>query len=134
MQRNSPSVLIMLLCLLASSGCAGKKNTTKAEIPANKPTLVIACPEGIAQEVIKAQGFVVSNRLGADLKIITRSSGKVPDSDQIKADIWIIKPEEIGEFSQANLLAFFADSIQEPGDKINWSDLLPLYREKLLIL
>ena len=133
MQRNSLSVLIMLLCLLASSGCAGKKNTTKAEIPANNPTLVIACPEGIAHDVLKAQGFVVANRLGVELKIITRSSGKVPDSDQIKADIWIIKPEETGEFAQANLVAFASDSIQEPGDKINWSDLLPLYREKLLI-
>ena len=60
-------------------------------------------------------------------------SGKIPDSGELKADIWIIKPEEIGEFSQANLLAFASDSIQEPGDKINWSDLLPLYREKLLI-
>lgn len=94
---------------------------------------MIACPEGMPFDVLKTQGIVVSNRLGVELKIIPRISGKIPDSDELKADIWIIKPEETGEFAQANLVAFASDSIQEPGDKINWSDLLPLYREKLLI-
>lgn len=133
MQRKLTVVSLFLIFLLATPGCTGKKNTSKPEIPANNPTLVVACPEGVALEVIKTQGFIVSNRLGADLKIITRSSGKEPSQEELKADIWIIKPEETGEFAQANLLAFASDSIQEPGDKINWSDLLPLYREKLLI-
>jgi len=133
MQRKSTVVALLLLFLLAPSGCTGKKNIPKSEIPANSPILVVACPEGVAFEVLKTQGFVVSSRLGADLKIIIRSAGKEPNSDQLKADIWILKPEEIGEFAQANLVAFASDLIQEPGDKINWSDLLPLYREKLLI-
>ncbi len=133
MQRKSTVVSLLLIFLLASPGCTGKKTISKPEIPANNPTLVVACPEGVALEVLKTQGFIVSTRLGADLKIITRSTGKEPSQDELKADIWIIKPEETGEFAQANLVAFASDSIQEPGDKINWSDLLPLYREKLLI-
>lgn len=133
MQRKSTVVSLLLIFLLASPGCTGKKTISESEIPANNPTLVIACPEGVALEVIKTQGLIVSSRLGTDLKIITRSAGKEPSQDELKADIWIIKPEETGEFAQANLMAFASDSIQEPGDKINWSDLLPLYREKLLI-
>lgn len=133
MQRKSTTVSLLLICLFMHFGCKGKKNTVTTEIPASKPILVIACPEGTAYDVIKTQGFIVSNRLEADLKIIMRNPGKLPDPDQLKADVWIIKPEETGEFAQANLMAFASDSIQEPGDKINWSDLLPLFREKLLI-
>ena len=133
MQRKSIVVAHLSLFLLLPFGCASKKNARESEIPTIKPILVIACPDGLALEIVKTHGLIVSKRLGADLKILTRNAGKEIDQEQLKADIWIIKPEETGEFAQSNLVAFASDSILEPGDKINWSDLLPLYREKLLI-
>ena len=133
MQRNSTTVLTMLACLLALHGCAGKKDTQSPEFQKKKPTLVISSPEGFPNDVIQMQGMVVANRLGTEIKIIKRNAGQLPESKEPEVDIWIIKPEETGEFALTNMPAFASDSIQEPGDKINWSDFLPLYREKLLV-
>ncbi|GEM_PF-364743 len=133
MQRKIISIQLVLIFLLGFSGCKAKVERLSVEKSAKKTTLVVACPKGVSQQVLENQGKVSANRLGIELQIISREAGNLPSAVDSNVDIWIIKSEEIGEFSQTKLLAFAPDSIMEPGDKINWSDFLPLYREKLLV-
>ncbi|MSR30953.1 MAG: extracellular solute-binding protein [Gemmataceae bacterium] len=132
MQRKTAALCLGLLFTIALGGC--EKPGPAAEKPLPQAVLIrVASPQGRAMQAMKSQGVLAGKRLNLTVEVTSRAEGSFPEANENATDIWIIRPDELGEFAHRNLLTPAPDELKEPGNPISWEDFFPLYREKTLI-
>jgi hypothetical protein len=125
MQRKS-----LLICLLSSVSLLGllgcQARLPPPPIPPHQGvTLNVACPAPLG-ELIHSQSSVWRDRQQASVKIL-------PLDRTDKADILVIRPNELAGLVTAGKLIPLPSALQERGNSFEWSSLLTFYREHLVL-
>jgi len=138
MQQKSTTFIGFLSCLAVSlaglaAGC-GDKPSRKDSAPEellDRVTIKVACPDALAQQIVASFGRGWSTREGAKIDVVPYGdSGEVDKADF--ADIVVCKPPQFPSWaSKDKLLPVPKTFLQD--QRHNWSDLLPLFRDKLLV-
>jgi multiple sugar transport system substrate-binding protein len=119
----------MLLALLGA-GCSSR-------IPVTQKTydglvLKVACPEWAPVNIIAAQAKVWGFQTGARVDIVPiATTGE--KADYPSADLWLIPAVELAHWAAAGQLREVPSEYLNPDGPYAWRDLLPLYRNKLLL-
>src|SRR5260370_19132241 len=138
MQQKSTPFIGFLSCLTLSlagvaAGCGDKpsrKDCAPEEL-LDRVTIKVACPDAFTQGINASVGRGWSTREGTKIDIVPYGDpGELDRSDF--ADIVVCKPSQLPSWASKEKLlpvpkAFLQDQRQ------NWSDLLPLFRDKFLV-
>jgi ABC-type glycerol-3-phosphate transport system substrate-binding protein len=116
---------------LLTAGCTGPKTTAPQAKPA-KPfdgTVVrVACPDPIVGQIFERHSVAWSHRTGGKVEVVSREF-----ADEPTADVGVIAPAELARFAEASQLSPVPESIRSRGGEYRWDNLLPIFREKLLV-
>lgn len=132
MQRKSQRVALLGAVVLAALGAAGCKRPLPLPPPPPRPhegaVVHVACPGDPAAAVVARCSKGWESREGAQVKVVLYQ----PGDDPPEADVWIVVPAEMPRWAAAGRLRELPDAFRAPNHPYDWSNLLPLYREKLL--
>lgn len=126
---HRPAYLVLVFVgVSVAAGCAGKKPESKAQ-PGPRwqgVALTVACPEGPARTLVERYGNAWAKKHGATLAIAGIKPGADPNPG---ADVWVFPPTDLARWVAADKLRLLPASVTESAD---WSDLVRLYRTRLL--
>jgi multiple sugar transport system substrate-binding protein len=95
-------------------------------------TLKVACPSGPPAAVMRTYSKSWSNREGATVEVSEYEGSAGPETVK-GADIWVMPPAALARKAAAGLIRPLPTSITGADSNFGWTDLLPIYRERLLI-
>jgi multiple sugar transport system substrate-binding protein len=95
-------------------------------------TLKVACPSGPPAAVVRKYSTTWSNREGAAVEVSEYEGSAGPESVK-GADIWVIAPAVLSRKAAAGLVRPLPPTFTSADSKFDWTDLLPIYRERLLV-
>jgi multiple sugar transport system substrate-binding protein len=124
----------LLFFLLFAAGLAGCRPTPSApDVPASQRPEVelrIACPDEETATLLRSRGQSWGLRNG--VKIAFQLDDLSKEIQPATADIWILSPADMPRWLAADWLLPLPDAYKNPDNALNWSDLLPAFREQLV--
>jgi ABC-type glycerol-3-phosphate transport system substrate-binding protein len=135
MQPKSPSILILFSTFIIF-GMAGCTPGTPTEGDAPKlfagKTVRVACPDGPAASVVSTYKRTWENREGATVEVLRYDAAAAPQSVGA-ADAWVLAPAAMPQRAAADELLPLPQSIVGPDSSFGWTDLLPIYKDHLVL-
>jgi ABC-type glycerol-3-phosphate transport system substrate-binding protein len=119
----------LALVLALATGCTGRPAVATTSKKLEGVTLTVACPPEAAV-LMERHGRLWAVQSGATLQVVTPEPGS--GLEGTSADVWMIRPAELGRWAAADLLQPVPETITARGQSFLWEDLLRLYRYKLL--
>jgi ABC-type glycerol-3-phosphate transport system substrate-binding protein len=126
---TSVFLILPLGLLVALAGC--QRREVVPPPPYKDVRLRVAVPNRVAEAVIReaARGWQLRQQQALPLDIVVYTSEAGPEA-VAGADIWVLRPAELGRWAAAEKLRPVpAEALEEQ----TWTGLLPLYRDKLVI-
>jgi multiple sugar transport system substrate-binding protein len=134
MQPKSPLTrrLFAPLLVAAAAGCSGRPAGVEGPQPFRDKVVRVACPGSPAAAVVQAYAKAWASREGARVEVVAYDPAAGPDAGT-PADAWVVPPAVLPRLAAAGLLRPVPKALAQPDNPFGWSDLLPLYRERLLV-
>jgi multiple sugar transport system substrate-binding protein len=121
--------VIAALVMTAALGC--KEKIVPPKKPLEEVTLTVACPTQALEALLTAYSKPWLEKTGARLKTVQYDPQAGPPPTG--ADAWIVAPTDIGMYASAGQLSPLRRGALTLDDDYAWLQLLPLYRNKLLV-
>ncbi len=121
-----------LTSVVAAVGCGGRPAPSGSAPSHQGLTVRVACPKGVASAVIDRHARGWASRHKAAFELVPYGDADGPGSVS-GADVWVIPPWEMPRHAAAGELLPVPDALRERGHAYGWDELLPVYREKLLV-
>jgi multiple sugar transport system substrate-binding protein len=129
-KRSARPILFSALLVCTVAGCTPPAPSEGgAAQPLRGKALRVACPAGPAAAVARTYSVPWSNRESAAVEVVEYDTGG-PESVK-SADVWVLAPWVLPNKAAAGLLRPLPPTLIGP--EFGWMDLLPIYRERLLI-
>lgn len=135
MQLKSPIVGILFLGLLGGLliGCTPPPPSTSAPPqPFAGKTIRVACPGQTSAEVVEIYSRAWCSQEGAAIEVCRFNLAASPEQAG-PADVWILPPAALPRYAAAGLLLPVPRDLTAPESPFGWADLLPLFRERLVV-
>src|SRR6185437_4877223 len=133
--RRKWNLFCTLLVTIGMGGC--RPSSPSLEVPSSPHQgveLRIACPTETTASLLRGQGQSWALRQGAILKILRYDPSKETGPQAVgPADVWIIAPADLPRWAVAGRLASVPARCTARDSPYGWSDLLPTYREQLVL-
>jgi multiple sugar transport system substrate-binding protein len=130
-QRKSVYLAPLFAALLAA-GCRQETPPTAPARPHQGVTLRVACPGDPAAAVVETHARGWAARAGAQVQVLRYDRPAGPQTVEA-ADVWVLRPAELPRWAAAGRLLPVPEKYAGREDPYAWRDLLPLYREQLLL-
>jgi multiple sugar transport system substrate-binding protein len=121
-----------LLSALLLAGCRPETAPTAAPRPYQGVTLRVACPEGPSAAVVQTYARGWAARAGVQVEVLRYDRPAGPQNVE-PADVWVLRPAELPHWAAAGRLLPVPPKYAARESPYAWRDLLPLYREQLLL-
>jgi multiple sugar transport system substrate-binding protein len=95
-------------------------------------TLRVACPGDPAAAVVQTYSRGWAARAGVQVEVLRYERPAGPQTVE-SADVWVLRPAELPHWAAAGRLLPVPEKYTGREDAYAWRDLLPLYREQLLL-
>jgi ABC-type glycerol-3-phosphate transport system substrate-binding protein len=127
----------LLFCLLgpmlATAGCRPTPEPIEAPAaPYQGTELRIACPTEATAALLRGPGQAWALRQGVKIHLLRYDLAAGPEAAG-PADVWIIPPADLPRWAAAGRLAAMPAAYSTRENAYAWTDLLPTYRELLLL-
>jgi multiple sugar transport system substrate-binding protein len=100
--------------------------------PFGGKTVRVACPPGPAAAAVRTYSLGWASQEGASVEVLQYDPGVGPE--QLKgASVWVMSPAAMPRKAAAGLLKQLPHEITGPESTYGWMDVLPVYRERLLL-
>jgi multiple sugar transport system substrate-binding protein len=132
MQRERLARAFFWSLVWGAAGCA--RTPTEPVLPPLEHVGVevrVACPKGPAA-LVREYGRAWAAREGARVEVLPYDPKAGPESAG-PADVWVIPPAQLPRWAAAGRLAALPEAYRAPGGAYQWTGLLPMYREQLLV-
>jgi multiple sugar transport system substrate-binding protein len=133
MQPKSPARLLLFSTSLAAlvAGCTPPPPVeTEVARPLAGKTVRVACPAAAPAAVVQAYSRAWASREGAKVEVTVYPPGGTPG----QADVWVLPPPGMSRRAAAgDLRPLPAALTNTKGGGFEWTELLPIYRERLLL-
>ncbi len=134
MQPKSPAWLLLFSTLVSAAvaGCTppGPVETVEAR-PFKGKTVRVACPTGGPEKVVQTYSRTWASRTGATVQVIAYDPAGGPKTGA--CDVLVLRPAALPLRAAAGLLLQLPREFTAPEGSFGWMDLLPVYRERLLL-
>jgi multiple sugar transport system substrate-binding protein len=130
MQHKTTTQRVLFFVLLVGvAGCPSGSATLTKPAPTHQGVrLIVACPDEKAQDLLKTYSPNWADRQQGKVETI-RYDPTAPPPD---ADLWVISAVDLPRLAKKGLLRTLPDAYSGERNS-SWMDLLPLYREQLLV-
>jgi multiple sugar transport system substrate-binding protein len=136
MQRKSRRAGHLFSALLAAAVAAGCRPTsslpTAPEAPHHGVHLHVACPGEATADLLRRHGGPWALRQGAQLGVVRYDPETGPEAGG-PADVWVLAPADLPRLAAAGRLAPVPEGLTARDNPYAWNDLLPIYRERLIV-
>jgi ABC-type glycerol-3-phosphate transport system substrate-binding protein len=126
------SCLAPLFAALLAAGCRQEPTPTAPARPHQGALLRVACPGGPAAAVVETHARGWAARAGARVEVLRYDRPAGPGTVEA-ADVWVLRPAELPHWAAAGRLLPVPQPYTAREGPYGWRDLLPLYREQLLL-
>jgi multiple sugar transport system substrate-binding protein len=136
MQLKSERPRLLFCSLLLTIGTTGCRPTSPPIEAPSSPhqgvVLRIACPTEATASLLRARGQSWALRQGVTLHVLRYDRAADPEAAG-PADVWIIPPADLPRWASTGRLAAVPAAFTARENPYAWTDLLPTYREQLLL-
>ena len=113
-------------------GCGPAPPPPKNASPYRGVVVRVACPDQATADLVSASAPAWASRFQARVETTIYDLRQGPDGDA-SADVWVIRPAEMPHWAAAGRLAAAPREGTSADAGSDWTGLLPLYRDKLLL-
>ncbi len=125
--------LTVLALLTGTSSCSPRSVPSHSGIAGGLATLIkVACPGDPSASVIERYGARWASQRGIRLEV-ARYDPTIGPQDTVGADIWVLATPQVPRWAAAGALLSVPDSYTARAGSYAWENMLPIYREKLLL-
>jgi ABC-type glycerol-3-phosphate transport system substrate-binding protein len=124
--------LAPLFAALLAAGCRQEAVPTAPARPHQGVTLRVACPGDPAAAVVQTYARGWAARAGVQVEVLRYDRPAGPQAVEA-ADVWVLRPAELPHWAAAGRLLPVPPQYAAREGPFAWRDLLPLYREQLLL-
>jgi multiple sugar transport system substrate-binding protein len=135
MQPKSSAMLFLFSSFLtwAVAGCTpGQPSENESPKLLAGKTVRVACPSGPSAAVVRTYSRAWANREGVNVEVLTYDPSARLESVGI-ADVWVVPPAALSRRAAADELLPVPTTITGPDSSFGWTDLLPIYKDHLLL-
>ena len=135
MQPKRPPTRRLLAPLLAAGafGCSVQQPAAEvARQPFQGRVVRVACAGEPGAGLVRDYSRAWASREGSRVEVVPYDPDRGPDAGP-PADVWVLPPHTLPRLASSGLLRPTSKSLTRLDNAFGWSDLLPLYRERLLV-
>jgi multiple sugar transport system substrate-binding protein len=126
-------ILFSLLLALAMVGCTPpppSEGESRGQLAGK--TVRVACPEGLPAAVVRTYSKTWASKENVTVEVV-KYDPEVGPKQAGTTDIWVMQPRVMPKKAAAGLLQTLPTSIIGLDSSFGWTDLLPLYRDRLVL-